>query len=264
MVENLGFAFCADAERPITLLADDAADRGTGIIGVQVQLPFAMLTSQTCDIAGERSAKYPFVQVSPVYDIAGHTTDGQDGLIRKDKVGELVRLDGPRFVGENHLWVADLRFEAPVEKALLLNREPLQGFADERGYLRASEKVASIRLRLAVDDLIERHILKPLRAAFKDGAIDHEPLIDILIRALPSTVHATSVRLYAIANETANVQMIQDAFDQWHVEQATKIPPALTFLGVTVRRSDDFTWSQAHGAAPIDFAYLSDESDEFE
>lgn len=262
VIEGASLSFTANADHPITIPAQDATEGVSGLVGTRVALPFAMVTSQTCDLAGERGDKYPLLQIAPVYDITGHTENGLEGLIPKNKVGEFIYLDGPRFKADGQLWVADLRFESAIEKGVLIDKHPIQGFADEDGYLRASKKIADARLRLAVDDDIEKHVLKPLRKLFAKNMIDHRPIVDILLKARPTTVGARVMWLYVVAEDDADVVALQGALDQWQVDVTSTLPQTLTIMGIVVRKASEFTWKHAHGTAPIDFAWLSDGPEE--
>jgi len=103
--------------------------------------PYGIITTQTCDLAEERlDPRQPWLAVAPVYTIA------PDSPLRdRDHVHV---LDPPAVPGE--VWIADLRIEMPLEKGLLVGREPIEAFPDEDGYIRFANALARRRGRPAL------------------------------------------------------------------------------------------------------------------
>lgn len=111
----------------------------------------AVICSQTCDLGGEPpGSHHPFVHVAPL--VHGSLLD--DGLRKRAQewqVGYLAPVNSPfpvdppaeepaaeddqrRRKRPMHEWFADLRLITPVSKALLLDREPIEGFGSEELY----------------------------------------------------------------------------------------------------------------------------------
>lgn len=80
--------------------------------------PYGVITSQTCDLDEQGTPTQPWFQVSPVYPLP------DEAILNKAYIVELTGALGSRYV-------ADLRIELPVEKTLLVGRDPIAGFATE-------------------------------------------------------------------------------------------------------------------------------------
>jgi hypothetical protein len=127
-----------DVQRP-------AADGPVDLAGY----PYAIITTQTCNIA-ERppGGVQPWIQISPVYELA----EGED---RRDRI-YLHPLTAAGLGSDR--WVADLRLEVPVEKGILLEREPVDAFADEDGAIQFAEMLGRQRDRAALHDVINKSL----------------------------------------------------------------------------------------------------------
>jgi len=80
--------------------------------------PYGVITTQTCDLDEQGTPTQPWFQVSPVSPLS------DEAILNKAYIVELTGSLGARYV-------ADLRIELPVEKTLLVGREPIAGFATE-------------------------------------------------------------------------------------------------------------------------------------
>ena len=91
------------------------------LVTLPADIPYGIITTQTCDVAEARMPRRPWIQVAPVYQLtAARETTPPDYL---------VPLPGGAL-GEG-TWFADLRIEIPVEKSILVGREPIQVFDSE-------------------------------------------------------------------------------------------------------------------------------------
>lgn len=253
IIRDVSLAYSTRSNMPVMSLAEP--EDGRELVGIRTDLELAMITSQTCDIAGKRGAKYPLALIAPVYNIANVVDRGHAGNIRADRVGEFIALDGPEFTREGELWVADLRLETAIEKSILFGRDPVRSFMEEDAYLRCARKIARVRGRAAIDDKIRKHILQPLQRKIENGSIPHEHTLDVLVKATPTTVAAAAARLFVIVSD--NVEELQGMFDDWHAEVNPTLPIGFTFLGIDVRLAARFTWLDARGAELVDFTHLS-------
>lgn len=87
--------------------------------------PYGMIVSQTCEIVEDRpQPHHPWVQMVPVYQC-----EPESKLLDRDFIAS---LRPPALDGDN--WVADLRIEVPVEKSMLVDREPIDAFEGDEGY----------------------------------------------------------------------------------------------------------------------------------
>lgn len=122
-----------------------------------------LVVSQGCDIV---KASFPFATVVPVYDASAVLSDQQQVAARSGQTWHLVHLTADWAA--TGMWVADLRIEVGVDKALLASRAPLEAFADETGYARLAERLAAARQRPAVPESCLEHVVKPLREHLAD------------------------------------------------------------------------------------------------
>jgi hypothetical protein len=107
--------------------------------------PYGIITSQTCNIS-ERPPKgtFPWMQVSPVYRL-------RDPAEAKDRL-YLYPLTAPTMIG----YYADLRLEVPVEKSVLVGRDPIESFASEDEEIAFGEMLGRQRDRAALHDIINK------------------------------------------------------------------------------------------------------------
>jgi hypothetical protein len=106
------------------------------------QLPkYALITTQTCDVCAKGpGARQPFIQVSPVVQVADLSKDQWKELV-SGQILDRYGLTGKRLRSK---WAVDLRVSFPVSKAVLLDATPIRGFATP---LEAVEFGAHLALR---------------------------------------------------------------------------------------------------------------------
>jgi hypothetical protein len=143
------FFYAADLRHPVwrttRLVADQTPepDRGEDFVDLAPgnSPPYGIITTQSCDLSEERrDPRQPWLAVAPVY-----TVPSESRLRDRDYVFELAP---PEL--EDELWVADVRVEVPLEKSLLVDREPIEAFADEAGYIAFANFLARRRGRPAL------------------------------------------------------------------------------------------------------------------
>lgn len=149
LIERPPLFYAADLRHPVwqtsRLVAEEVADelRGEDFIDVAEgqRPPYGIITTQTCDLAEERpNPRQPWLAVAPVYRIPSSAT-----LRDRDYICVLA----PPTLNDE-LWVADLRIEMPLEKSLLVDRVPIEGFRDEEGYIDFGDLLARRRGRPAL------------------------------------------------------------------------------------------------------------------
>ncbi|WP_189308766.1 hypothetical protein [Streptomyces albospinus] len=143
------------ADMPMTVDPADAA-------------PWAMITSATCDIAEPEvpRPKKPFVQVAPVVNL-DYLDGGQRGHIINGNMVHFVHLPALHlhFPG---FWVADLRFDQPVEKSWLARQRPVRGFGSEAEQEVVGEALSWLRRRPAMGGAFIKHVQQPVNDALED------------------------------------------------------------------------------------------------
>lgn len=130
LIEAPPFFYAADLRTPVwgltRAVATDAAaqELGEELLELEERPPYGIITTQSCDLSEEADhPRKPWVAVAPVYSVS----EGSP-ILRRD---EIYRLN-PVGLPEADAWVADLRIEMPLEKSVLVGREPIRGFASER------------------------------------------------------------------------------------------------------------------------------------
>ncbi len=242
--------------------AADASADGTGYVKVDATWPLVIITSQTCDIAedGKRLPRIPWVSVAPVYDIVPFLRPGQANQVRANGFGHLVPLTHTRFATDSSaLWVADLRVEFPLEKSVLVERSPIDGFAAEEQYAYFAEKLASRRSRPAIDTQVQRYIIASLGQAIESGAIGHEAILEVRILCGPAWDHVERAELLIVVRDSADTENVEAEFDKWHDEiLAPCLPSDLTLLRTKIETFSTFTFAQYRRSAAVDFSDVSE------
>jgi hypothetical protein len=127
--------------------------------------PFAVITSQTCDIGATGQGRlHPTVQVCPLVLLTGRYSGERIAEINLGKVGYLAPITAPPEPGS---WAADLRISLPVSKAVLVAQTRTSCFAQEVETLMFAERVASRILRPALHDAISDGLVTGLRQEIK-------------------------------------------------------------------------------------------------
>lgn len=115
-----------------------------------------MVVSQGCDIV---KPAFPCLTVVPVYD-ARYLGPSQQSSAKSGRTKHLIALDAAWAA--DGFWVADLRFEMSVDKALIAGLVPLEAFANEVGYGELAQRLGDARQRAAVPEPCLDHVVKPL------------------------------------------------------------------------------------------------------
>lgn len=199
---------------------------GVGAPWDVIELPvdsggFAIITSQTCDIAATGpGARHAFVDVSPVFEVA--LSENEWDAIESFQKIDCVALTNPPLDGK---WICDLRISFPVSKGLLVEQGRLDWWTGERDRLNFSHAVAFKKLRPAVHDSIpgpftaslEEHLRTGPRA--KPEWKDH--VEQVRVRLDGDRLHPRSVGLVVVEE----VQLSEEQRNLWRAwdKQAKKI-----------------------------------------
>lgn len=128
-----------------------------------IALRRGMITTQGCDICKKT---HPWIGVVPVYDATNYFDSSRIGNVANGKVDYLLPLTPPSCL-EGEKWVADMRIEIPVEKSILLHREPVAAYRDEKDYGNVARRLAYLRQRPDVAEACLDHVAKPLFSFFR-------------------------------------------------------------------------------------------------
>jgi hypothetical protein len=129
-----------------------AAQRGQRREFDFLELPYdyAVIATQTCDIAEEGVPAQPCFGACPVYSYG-------NGVLP----AYLVRLDPPDL--PEGQWVADLRIEVPIEKSFLVGKRSIAGYPDEVGYLDFARQLGRRKERPAISSDLVDAVAKTLK-----------------------------------------------------------------------------------------------------
>lgn len=256
VLENVEISFAFNKRMPITQAAREAAE---GHDVARVSLPWAIITSQTCDLQNPRRMQVrPFLTVARVFDAATEFDKGNIGHIRKGNIGDLVLLTGACF-GDG-TWVADLRCEGLIERGVLIGKDPIAGFSDETGYIDFAQRLGAVRSRGAIDDLVRKTVLAPLHGKLSEGEINVDTLSEIRIRALPRLDAASSVELFLLIEDDVDPAAIESITNKWFEEITAGLPKELVLIDVTVKPVSQFTRSEEIGTERLNFDEFSEDT----
>lgn len=177
VIERPPLFYFADPYAPVwsetRLYTDVASEPEVVYAREEVSAPYGIITTQTCDIAEEDSARpaRPWVQVSPVYEV--------DKSWRKKVVkgrGPRYWVHVPQLQPADKVFAADLRIEMPIEKGWLAGKAPIDGFGDPAGRQTFADRVTWIRSRPALARELLDVIQDPLFGAFDQLLVDNPDL----------------------------------------------------------------------------------------
>ncbi len=179
VIESPPVIFVAAAAHGVTTLVQETGDPSLDdeLFELEERPPFGMITTETCDISeGEASSpKQPFVLMAPVFNVGERVTPAVRANIETDRLGYVRRLTGAAFA--DGLWVADLRIELPLEKSMLVGREPISGFDTARERLALADFLAARRDRPVLSDGLHVALIRPLRRWLEQHAARREEML---------------------------------------------------------------------------------------
>ena len=191
VVERVPVFYWGDPSRPVFALTREYESEGI----CELELPYGLITTQTCDIAEEDSDRpsRPWVHLAPVYDATQEDDSGTrtlDGgerkLVEQGRIQHLLHLPAV----PDGLWVADLRLVLPFDKGWLASRTPIEAFADDDSRYEVGRRLAYMHRRPAFDPDFVRVVQQPLVAALRTlSRTDRE-----LFEQLHSDIHEIGVR----------------------------------------------------------------------
>jgi hypothetical protein len=163
------------ADLPMTWLMPGGADAVTLIDNTQeivapaarsdVACEAAIICSQTCDIGAKTTPgiQHPYVLVAPLVHVSLIPSGETRNLAKEGKLGFLFPTLSPTGDNANDSWYADLRLIVPVSKAVLLERDPIEGMASEADSLSFGETLAQKFRRPALSEKLSDNLPDALR-----------------------------------------------------------------------------------------------------
>lgn len=190
LIERLPFFYFGNPQLPIFGSAEPDSDE---LVWREHDFDYGLIVTQTCDLQedGVRRPRKPWLHCCPVYradDPASGIDPSQVGLIRKGSIDYLIEV--PELGDETSCWVADLRLVVPIEKSLLLDRAPIDGFLTEVDRRIVGERMSLLHSRPAFDELFLSTVVGPLMAELTQLAKSDLERYE----AVTADIHALAVR----------------------------------------------------------------------
>jgi len=165
LIERLPFFYFGNPQMPIFGTA--GGEESDDLVWHEHDFEYGLIVSQTCDLReeGVKRPRKPWFHCCPVYRADDETSgidSGQIGLIRKGSIDYLI--EAPELGDETSCWVADLRLLVPLEKSVLLDRAPIDGFKTEAGRRIVGERMSLLHSRPAFDEVLQSTVVGPLLA----------------------------------------------------------------------------------------------------
>ncbi len=229
---NSRYWLCADS-KPVE--GDDPEEDVLIDIPCEGCPPYGIITSQTCDI-NEQGAepRRPWVEVAPVYRLdESRYNPSTPGNIRGNRYVYWVALTSPDL-GEG-LWVADLRIKIPLEKSFLVDKNPIESFAEEHGYRLFARRLANQYARPALANALVEHVVNPLKVVLGRARPQNiqslQDVRQLRLAAGPSFLNPDFARLIVITSlELPSKDPLRTRFDNWW----TQVRPECETQGITL------------------------------
>jgi len=225
--------------------------------------PFGLITTQTCDLDEQSLVpRQPWLSVVPVYEANTLINQSQMTPLKRGMIGHLVRLEPPSL--GSGLWVADLRIELPIEKSWLVDREPIEAFPDEAGYLDLARRLSRRRERPALANSISVAVVRSLRNKF--GKLSKKRREDVLdpVREMRlsigngTRIAPTTIQLLVIGHADALSEDVTEWFDSWWDEARPECAQdSVNLLANRYSALDKLTAAEYVASIPLDFEFLS-------
>jgi hypothetical protein len=171
---------------------------------------YGIVTSQTCDVAEDRLVPVqPWIDVSPVY-----LCEEGDSLLSRKYVFCLNAMDAP----DGKCWVADLRLSVPLEKGLLVDREPIDPFNGSESERIAfgillGERLARAALSESVHEVVEQTLNGHKR---KTGKRVGTRVYKLLLQISQGTrLEPRVVRLHVVSRDSSAAKIDENEMQEW-------------------------------------------------
>lgn len=176
-----------------------------------------IITMQSCDIAEEHRSRplFPFLRTSPVYR---HPSAGSIVNFELSNIGVAyqMKLTGPAFADDT--WVADLRYEQPIDKGLVVGAEILKGFATPSEARVFGQRVSRQADRPAFDSDIDDLIVDSLRRYFRKREPMRTAMIDARLREIRLSVsdEPREVEVIVVLDTGGDPNIARAALNDWY------------------------------------------------
>lgn len=176
-----------------------------------------IITMQSCDIAEEHRPRplFPFLRTSPVYR---YPSVGPVVNFELSNIGIAyqMKLTGSAFT--HGTWVADLRYEQPIDKGLVVGTEIRKGFATVCEARMFGERVSRQAGRPAFDSDIDDVIVDSLRRYFRKREPMRNAMIDAGLREIRLRVsnEPREVEVIIVLDNGGDPNVARAALNDWY------------------------------------------------
>lgn len=267
VVADIPVFYWGDPDNPVFALTREYVGQGEGVCALH--LPYGLITTQTCDIAEEDSARptRPWVQIAPIYNAEEQHPDGSRTLhggdrklVTKGRVQHLLHV--PEL--SDGLWVADLRILLPIEKGWLQNRQPIVGFATEGARHEVGRRLAFMHRRPAFDPAFVEIVQQPLIASLRAlGSADstlfeklHDQVFEVGVRA-ETNIEMGFAEVWVLGDDTLDNECIDWFRDQWDGWYAQAQVAGFRLLPLQIARLGDITAATYRALTTVPLASIS-------
>jgi hypothetical protein len=170
---------------------------------------FAVITSQTCDVAEQGLPSQPWVQVSPLYSLSADYAG-------KTLPDFLYPVQPPGF--PKGVWAIDLRLEVPIEKTVLVGKKPRPAFAIESEAIAFADRLGLRRDRAAlsakITDTVGSTLRQKRRKRDRFRKTLRKEVYEVCLHIDGTRASPTAVCLHVITNGPVS-DRVREEFDKW-------------------------------------------------
>lgn len=200
LLKSIPFVLVGDPKNPTTRLTENNSSGLPMSLRPHERPPYAVITSQSCDVDEAGKPANPFIQCAPVVNILDRLSSGRDNTIKNGGFADLIYLTSqPESDG---FWVADMRYIGSVEKGLLVGQTPREGFTTEADRLifadRLAQRVGRAAFSGPVQDAVvtslNNWIAKNYGRQSQRGRATFTGVEEVCLRVEGDRLHPTSVQ----------------------------------------------------------------------
>jgi hypothetical protein len=176
--------------------------------------PFGMVTTESCDLTEEGSArlKHPWVSISPVYDVSGRLDPDRFEPLRK---GHLSYI---RIVTADALplgtWVVDARIEIPVEKSWLVGRTPIRTTIDDASRNAIAAFLADRRNRPVLGAAVNDSLIKGVRRWVERRPQVMQGVAEVRVALSGSVSDPDGAELVVVLDGSGDADAVRETWDE--------------------------------------------------
>jgi len=201
LLKDIPFVIIGDSENATTHLTQKAPGSLVRSVRPRLRPPYAVITSQTCDVDEAGEPGNPFVQCAPVVNRLELLNPGDDKAIKNGGWADLVYLT--KQPEPDGFWVVDLRYISSIEKGLLVGQPARDGFTTESDRLVFADRLARRVGRAAFSGPVQECVVTSLNNWIaknwgrhsQKGRATFTGVEELCLRVEGDRLHPTSVQV---------------------------------------------------------------------